>query len=245
MIFEGVLFDIDELVVYVERFSPGFSKSIRGATEKEIRELAQLVGLPLPVPYVAFLRRMGHEDGGLSLALEGTTKISHIIDSYRECVSDGEALAPDGYVLVGTGRISRDVCLECVGGQRLKVVFVENAKVVGLYAESFPGLLFRNAFAVFRLKVMAFSAQYVASYAQLGRRSVLGLARRLAVELGFQEQWFSDSIVFCGEMQGAAIAITQYQEQGMGVYVVAQDASELDRIGRVFKERFGLELLGG
>ncbi|WP_257456511.1 SMI1/KNR4 family protein [Archangium lipolyticum] len=232
---------MDEFIARASQWDPGFPARIRGATAQEIQALARLTGLPLPGVYEAFLARMGHGDGDLDVGMDGTTDISAMIDYYRDSLSEDEGFPPH-CIVIGTGSISSDICLEIVPTGEPRVVFTEGNKVYGLYAESLMGLLFRNAFLGFRLYTRPSYAFYASSYAALGLMNRVDEARRVILELGFEEEWFSDSICVCAERGDTAIGITQFEKQGMGVSIGSRDASELARIGEVLKKKLGLSL---
>lgn len=52
----------------IERFKPGFSTEIKGASEEEIAILEQTIGRPLPSEYREFLSLMGHGLSDLNIA---------------------------------------------------------------------------------------------------------------------------------------------------------------------------------
>ncbi|OJH38570.1 hypothetical protein [Cystobacter ferrugineus] len=231
---------IEAFIALASQWNPGFSERIRGATTQEILELTHLVGHPLSEAHEAFLRHMGHKDGGLALAMEGTTDISVVIDYYRACSSDDEPFPPD-CIVIGTGRLSGDVCLESIRGREERVVFTEGEEIVGLYAESLIGLLYRHAFSAFRMGAMPFSAFYAASFEGVGRKQVLDTAGRMSLSLGFQKEWFSDGVVFCGEQKNVLMTITQYEGEGVGAVVAARSEAEVEQVGNALKSGLGLD----
>jgi hypothetical protein len=232
---------MEEFIARASQWDPGFPARIRGATAREIQALARLTGIPLPGVYEAFLARMGHGDGNLDVGMDGTTDISAMIDYYRDSLSEGGWFPPH-CIAIGTGRIASDICLEIVPTGEPRVVFTEGNKVFGLYSESLMGLLFRNAFLGFRLYTRPSHAFYASSYAALGWMNRMDDARRVIRELGFDEEWFSDSICVCAERGDTAIGMTQFEKEGMGVSIGSQDASEIVRIGDVLKKQLGLSL---
>ena len=48
------------------------------------------------------------------------------------------------------------------------------------------------------------------------------------LEIGFEEQWFSDAIAFCCEKPGAAVVVNQYEGEGASMIIRGTDQRELD-----------------
>lgn len=229
---------IEQLIEYTSRWRPTFRDGIQGASAQEVQELKQLVPYPLPRVYEEFLLHLGHGDGGLHVAMDGTADISDILVLYRDFKA-GEADIPEQCVVIGTGRLVEDICLMLAPGGEPTVVFTEGDKVIGLYAESLIKLLFRNAFTDFGVSSRPFQAFYTASFADLGRTNKLMQAQQVVCDLGFKEEWFSDGVSICLTRGDTLIAVIQLAGKGMGVLIGASQAGEVDRIVDALRNELG------
>ncbi len=225
---------------YVARFDANFHKRIKGATSEQIHELQKLAGQALPATYVDFLIKMGADTGGLHLSTEGTTDISELINYYRKDVAPGEM--PANCILMGFGAISMaDFALYCTGNAEPHVVFRDLDTIVGLYAESLEKLLFRSAFEHYRLPQFPQKIFLTASFVDLGHRDQVDAARRI-VERYVEILPFSDSHFICAESAEMAIAITQYENLGMGVTIAGKKQSDISRMASAMMREFRLKI---
>jgi len=94
---------LDQFLQFVTRYDPDFRNRIQEARREEIDTLQQLVGEPLPPCYVEFLERMGHSDGGLDLAYDGSCDINDVIDYYRDVARNQFFPPPRNSVVMATG----------------------------------------------------------------------------------------------------------------------------------------------
>src|SRR5262245_13634576 len=235
---------MDKFLAYVVQFDPDFPGRIRGATPQQLAELEQLSGIPLPRSYTAFLLKMGVDDGGVNLTVDGTTNIKEMIAYYRSELLTRERELPGQCILTGVGAVSvPDIGLDCRGPGDPPVMFTDGDEYAGLYAETLEKLLFNSAFSKYRLALFPWEAFYAASFASLGRRDVSGTARAVAAECGFEPAWFSDRVTWCGEKLDAAVCITQYEGQGIAIRVAAQDREEVVRVGSAFLRQLGVRLI--
>jgi len=231
---------IDDFIRYASQWNPAFMSGIRGATPEEVSRLEQLAGINLPAEYGEFLMRMGHESGKLGLDMDATADITDVIEFYEGCIGDTDFSFPASCVLLVTGRIANDIYVEFSGEPR--VVYVESGEVVGVHADSFTKFLYRCAFDSLRMPTLPHSASLTSSFAQVGHKNVLNEGRRIAQDLGFTEEWFSDSIEVCGTSADSCIAITQFAKQGLTVSVSSRKLREIMRVGWKFKKELGLEV---
>lgn len=85
-----------ELLDLVERFDPGYSRRIQGATSEDIQSLEQLVGRSLPACYREFLALMGK-----NMAKLGVEEVYFGIDRIVDFYSNGHWVPPANYILFG------------------------------------------------------------------------------------------------------------------------------------------------
>lgn len=233
---------IEDFIRYVAQFDPTFPLSIRGASEKEILRLEALSGIIISSEYREFLLRMGHESGKLGLDMDGTADITDVIQLYERCIGDTDFAFPASCLVIVTGRISHDIYVDFSASNKPRVVYVENGEIDSIHSENFLNFLYRCAFDSIQMPLVRHYAFWTSSFAQVGYRNVLSEARVIANELGFSEEWFSDSIEICGTTRHSYISITQFEEEGLTVSASSKRLFDLWRIGRKFKKRFGLEL---
>jgi len=228
---------MENFIQYVSQFEPDFASTIRGACEEEINTFEGLAGLKLPAFYRSFLSRMGHDIGSMEIAYGRTTNITDVIDFYRNLVLPGKEPLPPDCLIVGIGSPpDDDVALRVTSEADGPVFFASEGELFQLYGDSLERLLFRAAFAIYRMKVFPDEGVYLSRTAAPQRE----LADAVAVEIGFQRQWFSDSIEFCGERRGSAIIINQYQHNVMLIRIRAESKTEIESIGSVFAQRLGV-----
>lgn len=214
---------MQRFVQYVTTFDPQFASKIEGATAGEIQQFEQAAGVPLPSSLRRFLEVMGHRDGGLRLAFEGTTDVGDLIDAYQK----RRLYLPSNSVAFGFGGLAMDaVCLDLSGGAEPPAIFVTDGKRTGLYAESLPRLLFRTAFAKYRLPALAHSGYLGCP----GGQSILEPVRAGLLREGFTILPFSDAIAICAERAGAAVIAQQYEGEGGAVLVGAAGAEAARQI---------------
>lgn len=240
---------MDRFIEYVSRFVPDFASKVQGASPEEIATLQRAVKRALPDSYKEFLARMGRRTGGISLGYDATSEIGEVILFHT---GRGRATPPD-CVAIGVGDVL-DVCLHLppAGGER--VLASDGALAYAILAESLPKLLFQYAFRNHEIRsfphvAAAMVDQMVArTYAAEKGGSMRDAARPLALELGFQPEWFTDEYSFCGRQDGGAIFVMQLQQQGknvsdMGLAVVvgASTEEQAQRAAAPFRDRLGLK----
>jgi hypothetical protein len=227
---------LDNLIKYVKEFNPDFDSQIEGASAAEIAALEEFAGR-LPDSYRAFLGRMGHGEDGLDITFGGTTDITEITDHYKKLIVTGIRQMPSNCVLMGIGNFRVEyIYLDASESPNPRVVFTEGGRVSQLYAETLEKLLFRIAFMKFRLKAFEFSAFCSGSNPQ----SLLNSAKGFAGKMGFAGLEFSDSVTFCGSKTGAAIAINQFEGDGIAVIVGASSETDAQNIAKLFADKFDL-----
>jgi hypothetical protein len=236
---------IDEFIVRAAQWSPGFPERIRGATSQEIQVLTELVGFPLPEVHAQFLARMGHGDGGAHLAMEGSMDITDVINQYifekeeRERLETSEWDSPSDCILLEADRVLMDIALKVAPGREPRVVF-SKIRAEYLCAESLVGYLGRRAFDAFRCMSLRYRLAYGSSYLSVGERYVVGDARRILLGLGFVEEWFSDSVSFCGERADVVVIATQFENSGLSVLVSSQDFKRAEEVGTALSKEINI-----
>lgn len=232
---------IEQFIEHATRYCPDFPSRIKGATQQERQELEQLIGRPLVKIHADFLARMGHDDGGLAIAMDGTSDISKVVKYYRAALAEEPNPFPPDCCVLGAWRLSGAICLQSQPEGEPRVVFTEDLDVLGLYAKSLQGLLFRNAFLGFRMGGMSVKSDYRASLDELGGSHVVGEIRRRALALGFQEEWFSDEVVFCAERKDELLGFTQYEGEGGLLYLATHDRRMSEALGNALGRDLGLQ----
>lgn len=228
---------MEHLIRYASQFEPTFASRIRGASGEEIDTLERLTGFPLPPIYRAFLSSMGHENGELEIAFEGTTRINDVIDYYQKLVRTGKVTVPPNCLVIGIGSPpTEDIAMQLGSEGAAPLFFAEDGELLQLYGDSLETVLFRLAFATFRLSLFPIGASYDNNSAVRQRE----LADAVAAEIGFERQWFSDSIEFCGEARGAAVIMNQYHHHALAIRITAESEAAIESIGSAFARRLGV-----
>jgi hypothetical protein len=229
---------VQALVQFVSQYDPAFSDRIRGATDEEIDVLEGLVGRPLPASYRDFLRMMGHSDGDLDLAFDGTTDILDVIDYYRE-FAEGEVFPPPaGCILIGTGDpAAGDVYLQGTGPEEPAVLLGVDGRIQQTYGDSWPKVIHRRAFIKYELERLSFSC----FYADPEMRDLVTLAREAAAEQGFEALWFSDSVAYCARRGRVVLIVERYQRSRGTLKVAGETREDVEQSGLLFSSRLGVQ----
>ncbi|WP_394841800.1 SMI1/KNR4 family protein [Pendulispora brunnea] len=229
---------IEKFIAYASSYNPTFEHSIRGASPAEIQHAETLVGRPLPEYYRRYLIRMGHDDAGLKPVDDGAIKIENLIRYYTDSASSSDPLVVPPDCIIIANPVVFDVCLYCGGGSEPTVYHTEADTLYQLYAESLEKLLFQYAFRKYRMPLYPHT---VSLGAPMGEDipKLLKPAGEFAERMGFQRQWFSDSVRFCGETTNAAISMVEYeQEPGLGIRIDGTDRAELELLETKFRKHF-------
>jgi hypothetical protein len=232
---------MEDFIEYVTKYKPDFRTCIRGATAQEIEKLEEYAKYPLPSSYKSFLNYMGQDGCGIRLSGDGTSDIQFILTTYEEFISTSEWDIPGGCILVGLGTLTPNVCLKLEGDKDPPLVFTTPTTISDLYAESLYKLIYRDAFVIYRTKVFPHRAYLTSSYEDIGRKNLVEPAFEIAQSLGFEKHWFSDAIQVCGEREGAAIYINQFEQQGIAIGICGEENSDIQNIGDAFIRGIGVK----
>ncbi|HEY6350397.1 MAG TPA: hypothetical protein VI636_13400 [Candidatus Angelobacter sp.] len=231
----------DELVRYVGEFDSGFPRRIRTANRGSIETLQGLAAPNvLPEVYVAFLERMGADHGGLNIAIEGTTNIDDMIQSYW--------LARQNMAFAKGCSLLTDIISDNTLGlyqpapESEPEVVVMGHDLAGTmdrrlpYAESLPKLLFRGTFNKYQRRTFQKSTAYTSPDSSGWNRSHVPELEKLAAELGFSRQWFSDAFQYCGKRgMDATLSMEQFPERGVTLVISASCPEEIVRLAKPFQ----------
>jgi len=246
---------VDTLVDYVEKYHPGFSAAIQGASEGEVLELEELVGQKLPATYRQFLRRMGHGRADLRLMNQyDDTTLEAVTEYHRDLHLPPPTIVPEDCLFILESEIGGTdlfLCPKCAPDPQVVMNGPE-----GYFAVSLLSLLYRIAFRTFRLDALT-RHEYVVAMGGDGR-DVMPEAAAVAEAMGFRRQWFSDRRDFCGERPGgqpgpggsqgkdtgeAALYLQQRHYtapyDGLMLTIAARTAAEAERLAAPFVTRFG------
>jgi hypothetical protein len=230
---------IEAFIQFVSQYDPSFPARIEGASNEEIDLLTGLVGRSLPASYREYLAAMGHLDGNLDLAFDGSTKISDVIDYYQEAAQGQVHPPPLGCIVVGTGDPAvGEVYLEEVPDTKEpRMMLGVDGKIGQTYGESLPKVLYRKAFIKHELARTPFSAFYIDRKV----RDLVSLASGAAVEEGFEPLWFSDLVAFCAQRDEVILMVEWYPKTLGLLKLAAGRREEVEEIGSLFSERLGLQ----
>lgn len=228
---------MDRVVAYAAAFDPGFAARLRGASDAEIQRLEGLVGRALAPEHRAFLRWMGHGDGGLGVAHEGSADIGDVVEWYESM----GARPPADCALLVVGTASTEPVALHRHGSGEEVVFLGGAPAGHLpYAASLEGLLLRLAFFRRMRRVGKSLGVWTASLGDVGGRHLVPEARALVDEHGPACTPFADSVVVCAEGDGVALAVGQLPFDGPFLRIAAPSRVAAQRIAAPFVSKLGV-----
>ncbi|KYF69766.1 SMI1/KNR4 family protein [Sorangium cellulosum] len=224
-------------IEYASRFDPVMPSRIRGATQEEIKKLESISGHTLPPDYRDYLALMGHGDDRIISGYGIRTDITNVILFYEENIATGEDSVPDDCIIIGIGGVSvEQIYLE---HQRPGRVFDSaDGQKHGMWSDSLEKLLHKQAYMRYRPKQLPCSA----SYATSNPRRAIDAARTEALRMGFEPQWFSDPITFCGEKSETVLIINQFEHQGLWLRVAAPNFEPLEAVAQRIAEAAAVDL---
>jgi len=231
---------MEELLEYISRYRPQFTREIRGATEEEIAQLEQLVGRPLPQQYRRFLESMGRDPGTFRFSSDDAMTVGDITYYYRE-QQRGETKAPPGCVVIAWGGaeyLEQQLSLEHGPPESSRVLVSADEEIVELYAASFEKLLFRRAFIEYPVLLGTSRGIWIGAedMSQVERAAALARAN------SFREHWFSDQVAFCGEREdGALIVCDQLADQPLTLTITASRRSIVTNSAKPFEKELGVK----
>lgn len=223
---------------------PGYASEVRGASAHEVRLLEQVAGVGLPPLYREVLLALGRGDGGLCLGMEDSLDIDQLIRTYRDAREDIGARwpCPPGYVLLSRDEAAEQICLTIE--EPVAAWFTASERLISRYAESLIGLLHRDAFSALGVQGCRHRGFIAGRHGDPDSGSAMTPVSRLAVELGYVRQWYSDSIVSCHRSErGGMLRITRYEGEPLAVHVGAPTRREVLRVWWAFRRAFGLALV--
>jgi hypothetical protein len=231
--------NMDELVNFVSRYQPDFPAAIQGASPEEVAELGRLTGMALPSTYIDYLSWMGRDDGGFDVGGGSTTQIGTLIEYYVESMEfQIQDIPPNCLVIAVGGGGTFELSLEYQSEIEYPVLFTSGSTIKGRCADSLEKLLFRHAFVKYRLRAWPRSAIYWGGDGD--DDNSLKRAWEVARSLGFERQWYSDQIGFCGEGDGSAVAIERILDRPVWMRIAAQHSAEIETLGAAFARRCGM-----
>jgi hypothetical protein len=241
--------NIDKLIDYISQFEPTFSSKIRGATETEIKTLEELTQRSLPKSYVNYLKRMGHDDGGLYLAQPGgSSDLATIIQNYQDMIAEDELSLPDDCILLCDYLYPNEqLVLRDNDGAEPTVWWIDSYEIYKyFYAESLEKLLWRQAFLIYQFPILKKlgNRKYWNTCANQWKQrrelnaNELSSLYNLLGSLGFEKQWFSDEDTSCATREDAAIIISDKHR----INLLTKEQTELEKIGKAIEENLNSNL---
>jgi hypothetical protein len=233
--------DIDAFIEYAARLDPSWPMRIRGASEEKRARFRERAGVRFPDLYEGFLMRLGEDPGGLKFCVDAGTQIDDVCDYYREAQEQSPSWIPSDAIVIGVEGVGvTEMSLYPVSSPEPRVMHSDGDKIGEMFAASLATLLYRTAFH--ELKVDRSRVRI--TYSNAGPHQPLnGALAAITAELGFDQQWFSDDVCYCGTRQNASIFSFQPARQPLGIVVAATDEATAASIGGTIGRRLGLERL--
>lgn len=221
---------IDRLCATMKYVDKEWAGKIRPATTEQIERLCNLAGmkgkpLKLPKTYMAYLKKLGQDDGGL-LEWEWDHCTEVIIDVICKRYDNYAVYAPDfdlsRYLLIATHWMESELFLDITGGDNPPVYYNANE----LYAASFEKYTFQMAFDIMLRKRYLYcdsiSLSLRMTQALLDRpdedkenfggtiQERLACAMKLLERYSLQPAWFSDEVRCCcfGEKMAVKVEVS-------------------------------------
>ncbi|MCB9765912.1 MAG: hypothetical protein H6739_39425 [Alphaproteobacteria bacterium] len=215
--------------------APDLLDAVVGVPLLEIAPLAALYERPLPPGYLAFLRLMGRDHGGLEVYPDCLTGFDDVLEYTRDRVDDlgfEGAVAPDRFIIGVAELPGVDLCLQTLPDGRHRVVETALSEPVPV-ADSLPGLLCRQLFEQRALDPSPHKGVWAGRIADAAT-----LLPAMAGAAGCEALWFSDPQVWCGARPDARVLIGVHRG---GVYarVGANTAAALEQVGAVLALELG------
>jgi hypothetical protein len=229
---------MEQFVEFASQLIPNYKQLIRGASSEEIMHFEQLVGFPLPQTYKEYLFQMGHNNGGVELICDGTTDLTDLIEFYEQEIVPGYDEAPPDCIIIGIGgTIVEEISLQFAPFLEPRMVFSGGGIVNSLCAESFDKFIFRSVFIQEQHRTFSHFRPLISTNNKL----LIKQSHDIAVSLGFQPLWFSDSIAFCGKKDHATISMIQGEHShALTIKIATQQESEMNRIMAVLTDKLGV-----
>lgn len=230
---------------YISVFNAGWKAKLQPASEEEISNLKKVsgfeeLGYDIPDEYLAFLRYMGKNDGGLiSDFFEGYTDIDNIINYY---ISDREVLfqyfIQKNQLILYIGYISGepDLFIDVKNNTTHDIHWSsENECYKDTYAESFDKFLMQITFMTYEQKKYKNKIYFNGTWQdtielirQYGNEKIMRSVCQIAENQGFKTAWFSDKWHYCGFKENSYLFV--YRDFGFYGYVVSNNMDEVGNI---------------
>lgn len=233
---------------YICQFDPDWICKIEPASEEEIAELKkesgfEELGYNIPDEYLAFLRYMGKNDGGLiSNFFEGYTDIDNIIYYY---INDREVLfqyfIQKNQLILYIGYISGepDLFIDVKNNTTHDIHWsCENECYKDTYAESFDKFLMQITFMTYEQKKYKNKIYFNGTWQdtiklirEYGNEKIMRFICQIAENHGFNTAWFSDKYHYCGFKENSYLFV--YRDFAFYGYLVSNN---MDEVGNVVND---------
>lgn len=240
------------------RIDPQWNQKIRPASEEQIAELKRISGFAargyeIPKEYLAFLRRMGQDDGGLiSNYFDCYTDIRAIINYYQDQTGeewfDENDEPRENQLLITIGAMTNEpdfcITLKEDGGHEVsgRHYTWSQKKATDYYAETFDKFIMQIVFHLYEQAKYQNTVFLSSCYndiketvQQYGDAKLMQMIRELAQSYGFQPSWCSDQWHYYGFKEKCCLII--HRDFAYCGFIAAEN---LDDIGNIEEEINGL-----
>ncbi len=215
---------------------PHLTSDVQGATEETVAALEKISGQKLPPFYRNFLLTMG-ETKPITIPLGEGSSAQSIIWFYKNWVQTGKVHLPQKSVVISFDTDGKTfVLMNLESGADGPIQHRSfDGKVIHGVSDSFEKFLYRDNF---------FHSQFLMSgnVTLEAQNATLSIAkiRKSLMESGFREEWFSDSIVFCGSFQKTKITVEEKPSGKISVRICSlhDDNKEADNIKKMLLGKF-------
>jgi len=181
---------------------------------------------------------MGHSDGGLDLAYDGSSDINDVIDYYRDVARNQFFPPPPNCIVIATGDpVLGQIFLEEMAGGPPRVMLGVDGHIDRPYRNSLENVLYSRAFIKYEFAARSF----VAFYLDKQKRNLVPMANEIATNQGLEILWFSDAEALCAQNEKAVfVAERSYATRGT-IKIASDQRAEVERLGSVVITELGLE----
>jgi hypothetical protein len=226
---------------YIAEFEPDFIFHVKGATDYENQALEKVVHHPLPQDYKDFLRLMGHDMGPAQrFFLNAWADIETIASYYQEGINTGEIEAPHNAIVIAECQypMSHTLVMRHDTFPHQIEMYDDCDKYYSKVADSLENLLCNGVFAEYEMAKQF--RHFYTNDTLANDLTVFKEATALAMDLGLERQWFSDTIRFHGKNAEAAIIIYFSDAEGLKVSIAAQSKIVFESLIHTFSKKYSM-----
>ena len=239
---------IDRLIDYVSYYDPDWKGSLVPASDEQIqryKEFSEIesTGKDIPATHLAYLKRMGQDDGGLltKLGAGGFYDIDYLIGFYHA----------DPKLWPNWEDPTHLVIFNSYMGIPLSIALLENDLIIDgddeenykYYAENFEKMVFQHAFhqlgrCEYNISIASSKNSVNEAKEAYQVTNILDHLTRVVEAEGLAKAWFSDETHFIAISDRINVSVRNTSGAVVG-FISGLDREEVERKGSLFIENMG------